>query len=280
MIEADKQPGVLSLGLGSRLREVREAADLSYDEAAAQLGCEADWLARVETGFAVAAPEEVARMLVEYGARDNPAADKLIDLARRAAAPPPWLARHTSRLTAAYRDLILLEAEATLAQVHGCRLVPLLAQTEDYFRETTPDLFRKGTVEQEWDLLSSRQAHKPAGVTRLLDVIIDESAFILRTKQREIMAGQIRHLLALAEGPHVTVRIIPMDAPFWENRGHNFDILSFAGTDDRISVSYTFLGPMLISADAHEIWTHIENICAADPAQSQAILEHHLAAYE
>jgi hypothetical protein len=48
-----------------------------------RLGCEADWLVRVETGFAAAGPEEVARILVEYGVREAAAADTMIDMARR-----------------------------------------------------------------------------------------------------------------------------------------------------------------------------------------------------
>ena len=70
VIEAGRQPGILVRMLGSMLLTAREVAGLSYDEAAARLGCEADWLVRVETGFAVASPEEVARILVEYGVRE------------------------------------------------------------------------------------------------------------------------------------------------------------------------------------------------------------------
>ena len=61
--------------------------------------------------------------------------------------------------------------------------------------------------------MSHRQAHRPAGVNRLLDVIIDETAFELRMKGPGVMADQIRHLLALAGTEHATVRIIPGDAP-------------------------------------------------------------------
>jgi hypothetical protein len=220
----------------------------------------------------------VARILVEYGVRDATAADTIIDLARRAAAPPPWLASHTSRMTAGIRDVLLIEAESTLAQVHGFLLIPYLAQTEGYFREVAPAVFRGCDVDQEWDLLSHRQAHRPAGVTRLLDVIIDESAFGLRMEHPEVMAGQLRHLLALADSPHATVRVVPEDAAFWERRGHNFDILSFAGTTDRIGVCYTILGAELATRDIHDVWARIESVSAAGLAQSRAILERHLAA--
>jgi transcriptional regulator with XRE-family HTH domain len=278
VVEAGRRPGILARTLGSMLQRVREVAGLSYDEAAARLGREADWLIRLETGFVVTGPEEVARILVEYGVREAKAADKIIDMARRAADPPPWLAAHTSRLSAADRDLILVEAEATLAQVHGFRLIPYLVQTEGYFRETAPSVFDGGDADQEWDLLSRRQAHRPVGVTRLLDVIIDETALDLRLKRPENMADQLRHLLALAGSPHATVRVIPRDAPFWEQRGYNFDVLSFAGTTDRIGVSYSVIGAQLASGDLHEAWAHVENNSAADPAHSRDLLEQHLAA--
>ena len=229
VIEADRQPGILARMLGSMLQTAREIAGLSYDQAAARLGCETDWLVRVETGFAVAPPEQVARILIEYGVREARVADTIIDMAQRVAAPPPWLAPHASRMSAADRDVLLVEAEATLAQVHGFLLIPYLVQTEGYFREIAPGVFHGCDVDQEWDLLSCRQAHRPAGVTRLLEVIIDESAFELRLKRPEVMAGQLRHLLALADSPHATVRVIPRDAAFWESRGHNFDVLVLRG---------------------------------------------------
>jgi transcriptional regulator with XRE-family HTH domain len=279
VIEADRQPGILARLLGSMLQTAREIAGLSYDQVAARLGCDADWVIRVETGFATAPPEQVARILAEYGVREAAAADTMIDLARRAATPPPWLARHTSRMSAAARDVLLAEAEATLAQVHGVRLIPHLAQTEGYFRDTAPRLFPGCDADQEWDLLAHRQAHRPAGVTRLLEVIIDESALELRLSRPAIMAGQIGHLLALTASPHATVRVIPKDAAFWESRGHPFDILSFAGTTDRISVRYLpFIGAEFASADLHDLWTHIETTSAASLTHSRAILERHLAA--
>jgi transcriptional regulator with XRE-family HTH domain len=277
VIEAGRQPGILLRMLGTMLQTAREVVGLSYDEAAARLGCEADWLVRVETGFAVAGPEVVARILAEYGVRDADASDTVIDLARRAATPPPWLARHESRLLATERDVFLIEAESTLAQVHGFLLIPQLVQTEGYCREianATPD----SDPDQEWDLLSHRQAHQPAGVDRLLDVIIDETALELRLKGPGVMAGQVRRLLALADSPHATVRVVPRDTPFWESRGHNFDIMSFAGTADRIAVLHLpVMGCQLSPADhAYEIWTRIEDISAADEAKSRAILERHL----
>ncbi len=279
VIEADRQPGILARVLGSMLQTARKTAGLSYDQAAARLDCETGWLIRVETGFATVDPGQVARILLAYGVREARAADTIIDMARRAAAPPPWLAGHTSRLSAAGRDVLLVEAEATLAQLHGFLLIPYLAQAEGYFREIAPHVFPGCDVDQEWDLLAHRQAHQPAAVTRLLEVIIDESALV-RVKHPEIMAGQLRHLLALTGSPHATVRIIPADAVFYESRGHNFDVLSFAGTTDRIGVCYyPVLGAELASGELYyDLWARIQDTSAAGPAQSRATHERHLAA--
>jgi hypothetical protein len=279
VIEADRRPGIWARMLGSMLQAAREVAGLSYDVAAARLGCEADWLIRAETGFAVAAPQEVARILAGYGARDATAAGQMIDLSRRAAAPPPWLAAHTSRLTAAGRDVLLIEAESTLARVHGFSLMPELVQTEGYFRAISAGVFPERDVEAEWDLLSHRQAHRPAGLARLLQVMIDESALDLQAGQPGVMAGQVRHLLALAGSRHATVRVIPTGAPVWEKRRCNFDVFSFAGTTGRIGVChYPVLGAEIASGDLYDTWARIESTAAADPAHSRAILQRHLAA--
>ena len=71
---------------------------------------------------------------------------------------------------------------------------------------------------------------------------------------------------------------IPAGAPVWEKRGGNFDVLSFAGTTDRIGVTYTVLGYQLESGELYDLWTQIETTSAADLAHSRAILERHLIA--
>jgi Domain of unknown function (DUF5753)/Helix-turn-helix domain len=277
VVEAGKRPDILARQLGSMLAKVREVVlGLSYDEAAGRLGRDAGWLARVEAGFVVPGPDEVSRILVEYGIREAYAANLIIDMARRASSTPSWLAPHVTRLSADDRDLILLEAQATLAQVHGCRLIPFLAQSEGYFRAIAPGILPGCDPGQEWELLSDRQAHQPAGVSRLLDVVIDESALEVRLKESADMVGQVHHLLALDDSPHATVRVIPWGAPFWEKRACNFDVLSFAGTTDRIGVAYTAIGASLASGGIHDLWTHVADI-AGDRERSRAILESHLA---
>lgn len=282
VIKADRRPGVWARMLGSMLTKVRETLGLSYDQAAAQAGRDAEWLIRVETGFEVPGPDEVARLLVRYRVREARAADHIIDVARRASSPPPWLAPHVPRLSADSRDAYLAEAEATVAQVNGARLIPELARTEDYFRERIAPWLSKtgGDPDAEWDLTRNRQDHRPAGVTRLLDIILDESVF-LHGPRTPALAGQVRHLLDLDDAPHATVRIAPFGAPPWPQRLGAFEVLSFAGTTDRIGIDYLFNGPVLAEGSAaHAEWTRIATEAAADQTTSRAILHRHLADIE
>ncbi|POM26967.1 hypothetical protein BTM25_13750 [Actinomadura rubteroloni] len=56
--------------LGLYLRRTREILDLSYERAAERIGCEVDWLVRVETGFAPLSTAHVRHILERY--QDGP----------------------------------------------------------------------------------------------------------------------------------------------------------------------------------------------------------------
>jgi hypothetical protein len=64
----------------------------------------------------------------------------------------------------------------------------------------------------------------------------------------------------------------------WEHCGSNFDVLSFAGAEDRIGVMhYPVVGPDFVSGvEAHDVWSDIEARAVAREAESRAILERHL----
>jgi hypothetical protein len=90
----------------------------------------------------------------------------------------------------------------TLAQLHGFRTVPFLAQTESYFRAIAAGILPGSDPDQEWDLLSCRQAHRPSGITRLLDLIINEGAFDLPMHDPGVMADQATSGVRARESNH------------------------------------------------------------------------------
>ncbi|WP_253878875.1 helix-turn-helix domain-containing protein [Actinomadura rupiterrae] len=269
---ASEEPSILAKLLGSMLRTAREVCEFSYDEAAVRAGCEVDWLIRMETGFALVGPEQVERLLERYGVRSAKTAEVMIDLARRLAEPPPWLARHLGRLRPRNRDVLLVEAESTLIQTYGVMLIPDLAQCEEYFRWVFPELEPDRDVDEGWHLLSSRQNHRPTGGTRRLEVIIHERALTDFGRGTDAMSAQVRHLLELSEAEDASVRLVPQDVPFCEDMAYPFDVCTFAGTD-RLSVSHLpVLGMEIAPADLSDIWTWIAGR-AATPEESRTILQ-------
>jgi Helix-turn-helix domain len=158
------------------LTTTREVVGVSYDEAATRLGCDADWLVRVETGFVVAASEEVARILVDYCVRDARAADQ-DDRPGPASGCPAVLAR-SARVPADHRQQrCALDRGRGHARL-GPRVPahPAVGAAGGCFRAISPGVFPERDVDQEWDLLSHRQAHQPVDVTRLLGVMMKKNA--------------------------------------------------------------------------------------------------------
>ncbi|MGH3391371.1 MAG: helix-turn-helix domain-containing protein [Actinomadura sp.] len=271
-----RAPNINARRLGLYLRQTREILELSYEEAAALLLCECEWLVRVETGFESPSPAEVERMMERYQVRGAKMADVMIDLSSRPDGPV-WLARHADRLKASVRDVLIMESEASVIHTHGVQLVPQLVRAERYARHLAPHLNPGCDVDVEWDLLDNRQRYRAGGRARTLDVIIDEGALTLQLTEPEAMVAQLRHLLDLSERPETTIRLIPRDAQWYETRIYPFDVLEFSEVNDRISLDHTILGTDVSRGDLTEIWTHIERESAASPDESRDLIRRILA---
>lgn len=268
-------PNINARRLGLYLRKAREIIKLSYEEAASRTGCEADWLARVETGFSQPTPIEVERLLERYEVRAAKVADLMVDLATRPAGPD-WLAPLLPEINELKRDALISEAEACVVHSYGMHQVPDLAQAEPYVRLLNTHQLPPHNPEAQWEIVRMRQAFRAGGRPRFLDLILDEST-LTRISEPTVMAPQIQHLLNLSERPEeAKVRVIPSAAPLFEERTSNFDVLEFPGISDRISLAHHVLGMELAMADLSDIWTLIEEKSALPPDESRQILRNHL----
>ncbi|MFG2000363.1 Scr1 family TA system antitoxin-like transcriptional regulator [Spirillospora sp. NPDC048911] len=268
-------PNINIRRLGLYLRRTREIVELSYEEAAARTGCEADWLARVETGFAQPTPVEVERLLERYEVRAAKVADLMVDLATRLNGPD-WLAPLLPEINDLKRDALIPEAEACVVRSYGMLQVPHLAQAEPYVRLLNNHALPPRNPEAEWETMRMRQAFRAGGRPRFLDLIIDEST-LTRIPEPAVMIPQVQYLLDLSERPdEAKVRIVPSSAPLFEDRASNFDVLEFPGISDRISLVHHVLGMELATVDLSDLWTLIEDKSALPPDDSRDILRSHL----
>ncbi|QKG25585.1 helix-turn-helix domain-containing protein [Actinomadura verrucosospora] len=265
-----RAPNINARSLGQQLRKIRELLELSYPDAAALLGRDADWLARVETGFGDATPEQVGAMLDAYGAPGRVRA-VLVDLAGRPAGPP-WLARHVGRLKALVRDIYTVESESPYVHTFGIARMPELVWCEEYarmvFGHRVPDV----DPDEEWDLLRNRQEHRVGGEPRTLDVIIDGYMLDYSGPRPDVLHAQVAHLLDLAAGARTTVRVVPMGIGAYPGLHGAFDVLEFPGVTERVSLVHTALGIDTAQADLWDTWKLVEEK-ALPPAPSRTLLE-------
>jgi transcriptional regulator with XRE-family HTH domain len=266
-----RAPNVNARRLGLHLRQIREDLDLSYADAAARLGCDTTWLIRVETGFERVGADEMRRLLDRYHVSGHDMREVLIDLASRPAGPP-WLADHTGRLKALVRDLLTLESESPAVHTFGILLMPELVRTEAYARMCFDQGIPEVDTDQEWDLLNSRQRHRPGGRPRTLDVIVDQSALTLVAPRAEIMRDQLSRLIAMSESENATVRVIPMSVGAHAGLAGSFDVLEFPDIGDRVSLTHGALGLDLARIDLTDKWRLLEQVALA-PDDSRAMIE-------
>lgn len=263
-----RAPNINARRLGLHFRQIREALELSYGEAAALLSCNADWLIRLETGFEQVTPDRAREILDGYCVPPHDMRTVVIDLASRPSGPA-WLARHAGRLKALVRDLITLESEATTIHTYGIAVMPHLVRTEPYARLGFQVQIPEVDPDEEWDLLGNRQRHRPAGRPRTLDVIVCETT--LMGGPPEIRRGQLTHMLDLSERDDATLRVVPLSAGAHPGLHGSFDVLEFPLIRDRVSIVHTALGIDIAACDLTETWHLIEDVTLT-PEATRALI--------
>lgn len=203
-----RPPSARARGLGAELRDLRAGHSLTSRSVAAQLGWSPSTLSRLENGLRGISVEEVAALLVVYKVT-GAERDRLLALARDIDRPGWWetgLPGLPNQLSA----LIGFESQASRIVDVAMLLVPGLLQTADYARAVMVD---GGVAAHEVE---------PRVVTRLgrqtvlsrpdppdLHVLLDEGVVRRPVGGPDVMAGQLRHIVALGRRPAVTVQVIP-----------------------------------------------------------------------
>ncbi|CCH28054.1 helix-turn-helix transcriptional regulator [Actinosynnema sp. NPDC047251] len=216
--------------LGAELRDLRKAKRLSMVRLGDQVGIDKSTLSRVERGERPATETETASILGALGVVGAKRRE-LLTLAREAA-KSNWLATGPGVPPQQLKALMEYERVATFMMEVNPLLVPGLLQTPDYAL----------TIMTEGGL-SNAEAHERVGlrldrqrvITRDADPvpylsIMDE--FVLRRPVggRAVMAGQLRHLAAMARRDNVTVRVVPKERGYHPGLYGSFVLLESART--------------------------------------------------
>lgn len=217
-------PSVQLRRLAGELRALRDAAQLTRQEAMEQSGINDVTLYRIEHGKTRPQRRTLETLLDLYGVESR-ARDGLLDLASSTGFPG-WIRPLRSLLGADATSYVSFEAEASSAHNYEAVFIPGLLQAEEYIRSMLTaglPLATEESIETRVQLRLKRQsvAAERADPLRLW-AIIDEAALRRRPCTSEIMSLQLTHLLEASERPEVTLQVIPFTTFSYPGLGGDF----------------------------------------------------------
>jgi hypothetical protein len=226
-------PTALRILLGSQLRALREAAGISPDDAGYAIRASRSKISRVEHGRVGFKERDVADLLTLYGVTDERQRAHLLTLAQHANSRG-WWARYDDVMPDWFVTYVGLEQATSLIRTYELQFVPGLFQTPDYARAVTVLGHRAAPheeIERRVSLRLKRQEILTVSDPPRVWAVIDESALRRPLGSREVMRAQLRHLIELAELPHVTLQVMPFNRGGHSAAGGSFSILRFAQPD-------------------------------------------------
>jgi transcriptional regulator with XRE-family HTH domain len=223
-------PTVQRIVLGAQLRRLREARDITTEQAAESIRGSHSKISRMEHGRVGFKDRDVADLLTLYGVTDPEVRHSLLSLAREAG-NPGWWHDYGDLLPHWFEPYISLEAAASVIRNYEVQFVPGLLQTEGYARE----VIRLG-YPSITDHELSRRVELRMGRQRLLSrpspprlwAALDEAVLRRPIGGPGVMRGQVAHLIEMADDPAVTVQIVPFSVGGHSAAGGPFAILRFA----------------------------------------------------
>ncbi|HEU5475721.1 MAG TPA: helix-turn-helix transcriptional regulator [Actinophytocola sp.] len=212
MDDDDLSPGSLvrRWRLGKQLRELRESAGKTMDEAAEYLGVKRPTISRIENGRHAILPKNV-RFLCQFYGIGAPEVDMLVRQAEESG-ERGWWSTYSDTMPDWFGTWVGFEADAKEIRAYESELVPGLLQVASYARaimaayrgdgDDEPDIAR--LVEFRQERQRRLDARPPA-----LHFVLNEA--VLRRPVGDT-AEQLEHLIAMSRRDFVTMQVVPFAA--------------------------------------------------------------------
>jgi transcriptional regulator with XRE-family HTH domain len=220
--------------LARRLRQMREQAGLTLEQACVKLDKTRSALGRIETGMTKADVHLIRSMMDTY---DQYIPD-LVDLVREANRPGWW-----TKYNIDDRGYISMETEASAVLEFSLMNIPGLFQTEGYMQAH----FAARNVRRSRAQLANDVAARLHRQRRLTDeefplqlaAIIDEAALRRQVGGVEVMRDQLHQLVIFSELSTVSVQVLPNKGGAHPGMDGAFLILDFPEDLSVLYVEYT-----------------------------------------
>ena len=222
-------PTVLRMILGRQLKALREKADLSYQQAAEAI-LSSEWtVRRYESADGGLKPLTLKSMLIAYGVTDVREIDAFLSLARDAS-KPGWWHHYEDVLPSWFKVAVGLEESASLIRAYEPQVVPGLLQTEEYIRAITAASFPSEN-EEDWErrvaLRLARQDLLKRPAPPQYWVVLEETVLRRPIGGKDVMRGQLKHLIEAAGRPDITIQVLSFSAGWHPAMYGMFNIFRF-----------------------------------------------------
>jgi hypothetical protein len=223
-------PTVLRMILGTQLRRLREAADVTPDQAGYEIRASRSKISRMEHGRVGFKDRDVADLLTLYGISDEQMRARMLASVRHANAPG-WWSKYGDLLPDWFEEYLGLEGAASVIRTFELQFVHGLFQTEAYARAVTL-LGHKTAPAEELDrrvsLRLKRQDIFASPEPPQVWSVMDEAVLRRPVGGRVVLRGQLERLAEVASLPQVTIQVAPFGGGGHAAAGGSFTILRFA----------------------------------------------------
>jgi transcriptional regulator with XRE-family HTH domain len=203
-------PTIRQRRLGTELRRLREAADLSATGAGQLLGQSQSRISNIESGGYAVSAERVRTMARAYMCTDDDLIEALAEYT--GGRTRGWWDEYREILPPGMLDLAELEHHATSILIACVIHIPGLLQTRDHARAVISDEvppLPPPEVEHAVSFRIKRQGVLYRKQPVPLRAIIHEAALGMNFGGPAVARAQLEHLLAMSEKEHITVLVIP-----------------------------------------------------------------------
>lgn len=224
---------VLRMLLGAQLRRLREAAGLTAERAGLEIRASRSKISRMEIGRVGFKTRDVSDLLTLYGVIDERDRARLLALATQSSRPGLWV-EYSDILPGWFESYLGLEAAAATIRSFEIQFVPGLFQTEDYARAVIR-LGRRSAPAAEIERLVNLRVERQELLARVdpprIWSVLDEGVLRRPVGGAAVLRAQLRHLVEVANMPHVTLQVVPFDRGGHVGVGGSFTVLRFTEQD-------------------------------------------------
>jgi len=280
MPEIEVQPGggptVRRMLVGAQLRRLRTEKGLSREEAGEAIRASEWKIHRLENGQVGFKERDMVDLLRLYGVTDPADVADFVILAREANAPG-WWQHYGDILPQWFRAYVDLESVARLIRTYEGQFIPGLLQTEDYMRavivgarldDPSDEVDRRIRLRLARQTLLTRR-----GAPRLW-AVVDEAALRRPVGGRNVMRGQLEHLIDATKLPNVTLQVLPFGAGAHPAMVGAFSVLRFADRElpDVVYIEHLTSALYLNKRDEVDQYLHVmESISVGAEAPDQTV---------